>query len=187
MNNAVNIAAMSATLSAANSARRAEEARERRLRNKGNDEIYFITNKSIDNVGERIAKKYGNWYYKDGAIYETHPNFSIGTFFMALFIGGSVAWILLMLGAVVYTSITNNWDLDFPMNTNGVIVSAIIGLFLGILLGLLFGGDSEVDYVSLTKEGNKTRVLLTVYDSNGYRNFHEDEIHNILSEFSEDE
>lgn len=181
MNNAANIAAMSATLSAANSARQANEARERRLRNKGNDEVYFEVDESIDSVGNRIARLIG-YDYEDGQIIERHKKFSVGAFLTSLIVGVFIGFIILLF-----------WDL-FTDDYNSpmfipirIIILAIIDVVVSVIIGFGCGGDRAIGIIELSEVSrSKTGVQIQVYDSDGYRNFHEKDINTILKEFEEE-
>jgi len=172
--------AMMAAVVASNSARIEAENRQRRMRNKGNDECYFIVGENIDSVGNKIAKIYDNWYYKDKKINAENPTYNWHAFFVALVLCAFFS----VIGLMVYPLIVNDFDTMFPLNR--VFIASIISLMISICIGYFSGGDEEVTTIELeAMTRSKTSVLIHVYDDSGYRNYHENEIHKILALFKE--
>jgi len=156
-----------------NSARIARENRERRIRNGSrNDEIYIETKKDKKEIGRKIASLYENWYYGEGSIWLEKPNFNSGAYWFSIFACMVVAHFYWLIHTGAFYDISYFENLKSMVGIASLLVSGIFSVFIGFVMG----GDDVVSYIELSDKG----VLLKIYDSNGYRNIHEDELNFIL-------
>lgn len=168
-------AAMVGALAAGTAAREAEEAKERRLSQIGKDQVLIQTKMSVDSVGNTIFKRWDNWCYKDGKIFEkrSKESYYVNLFVIVFALTGLVLFVFWLI--VIHTL---GWLDYLPLDmVSGLIVSAIVGL-----MAVLFSKpteeeiNKEIDYIRISNLKNKTTVLIKVYTSDGYRNIDDDEI-----------
>lgn len=157
---------------AVSSQRNAKEARKRRMDQRINDELLIHTKLSKETVGKRLASVFCNWYYEDGYIWVKKAKINLWAVIYA-FIG------LLFAVHFLWAYLKGYWVMDtymFFIKTDFGIISSLVIMVLSLFVGFIFGGDTFIDYIQL----KENKILFLIYDDEGYRNIHEDELDDLL-------
>ena len=138
-----------------------ERARQRRLNNKGHDQILLKLNSA--DVSELTAKKAvaglfpNEWYVRDGRLREKGYGWAAAVITFLVF-----GFALMLANAFLLHFIS--WEI-------GIVIVLAVSIFLGYR-----DRDEDLSYVSVGTSGQYTTVLIKKYDGDGNRNLDDDDL-----------
>lgn len=167
MNMAIQTATIASNDSARMAAKREAETREKKERNKGKDELLIYSKLSAEEAGKELAESLepDHEFNKETGMLQTKENHWDFVGVLPMIFITSIGLILIMVDLI-------NW-LQFFGGT-------LSGILLGIGLGYWMAGPETYDAIKITPFKEGSRILLTIYDSDGNRELHEDEIDDII-------
>ena len=161
-----------------NNARLAEQARKRRMENKGHDQVFIKFRDSKKKVGDKVAKLRSNWVFNGEKIIRNKEGLGMD---WGVFLGvGLLAALILSMGWVVYISLCN-FVCDSPI---GLVHGFFIVSGIATIFGVVAGSENyAIDWIRISRERDITSLLVKIYNSEGHRNIDEDELDRLYAEF----
>jgi membrane associated rhomboid family serine protease len=143
----------------------------RRNLHRGADQVLLKVKGTPAEAKRKLASSFKDWAVVDGELCEKPSGFS-----SAATINGGIGAFL--LGLVVWLISDASYNL-----LNIAILAAVVGFILGFIFGRLY---SSVDSVKISSDrvNDITKIVVKIYDSDGYRNFDEDELDDLVGLFT---
>ena len=162
----------------------AESEKEKGMRQShiGKDQVLIRIKAKKEEVLNTLAKTFDNWYIsgRDGGLYrKSNTLFEWTTAIVGFILTGLVSGI----AEVIWWSFQPGaWSWNSSNPYNPWVFGAIVGGIVFVILGFSGARDTRIDYIRVKGDGDYTTTLLKIYDSEGYRNLDEDDLHLILKQ-----